>query len=164
MYCCTFRQNTRACFIRSTVLFSMLHPSTITAPSVRMTRTGPDVFAASLPPGSTSSAPKRRSCLLLKGIEDYKPQSFYSDVLVSMCVNGKGDFSMMIENAFAWGKSDKGTEKKSRGRPAQEEVEHADRRMGRDVAKLWSILVKFPSVHVRCLGFVLQHCNRVLSR
>ena len=65
-----------------------------------MKRTGADVFAVSLPPRRTRSAPKRDSCQLLKKTEEYKLQSLYSDVLAFMCLNGKGDFSMTIENAF----------------------------------------------------------------
>ena len=54
-----------------------------------MTKTGADIFAASLPPRSTRNLPKRRWCQLLKGIEECRPQSLYSDVLEFMYVNGK---------------------------------------------------------------------------
>jgi para-aminobenzoate synthetase len=54
--------------------------ATPTIPS-STTRTGIDVLAASLPPGSMTGAPKRRSCELLRQIEQYKPRSVYSGAL-----------------------------------------------------------------------------------
>ena len=69
---------------------------------------------------------------------------------------------MMIENAFTWGKSDKGTEKKSRGRPAQEEVEHADRRMGRDVAKLASARLEYSRKFSECPCEMSRFCLTTL--
>ena len=80
-----------------------------------MKRTGADVFTASLPPRRTRSAPKRDSCQILDGSEECKPQSLYSGVLEFMCVIGKGDFSMTIENAFRQGKADRGVERKGSG-------------------------------------------------
>ncbi|KAL9118797.1 MAG: hypothetical protein Q9187_004648 [Circinaria calcarea] len=65
-------------------------------------KTGIDVLAASLPPGSMTGAPKRRSCQLLRAIEDYKPRSVYSGVLGYMCVGGRGDFSVVIRSMFKW--------------------------------------------------------------
>lgn len=65
-------------------------------------QTGIDVLAASLPPGSMTGAPKRRSCQLLRGIEDYQPRSVYSGVLGYMCVGGRGDFSVVIRSMFKW--------------------------------------------------------------
>ena len=67
--------------------------------------TGIDVFAASLPPGSMTGAPKRRSCQLLQEIEGYKARSVYLGVLGYKCVSGKGDFSVVIRSAFKWAKS-----------------------------------------------------------
>lgn len=69
-------------------------------------KTGIDVFAASLPPGSMTGAPKRRSCQLLHEIEGGKPRSVYSGVLGYMCVTGKGDFSVVIRSAFKWDNPD----------------------------------------------------------
>ena len=69
-------------------------------------KTGIDVLAASLPPGSMTGAPKRRSCQLLQEIEQHKPRSAYSGVLGYMCVSGKGDFSVVIRTIFKWDDGD----------------------------------------------------------
>ena len=63
---------------------------------------GIDVLAASLPPGSMTGAPKRRSCELLREIEEHQPRSVYSGVLGYMCVAGGGDLSVVIRSAFKW--------------------------------------------------------------
>ena len=63
---------------------------------------GIDVLAASLPPGSMTGAPKRRSCELLKGIEEQKPRGIYSGVLGYLDVGGGGDFSVVIRTAYKW--------------------------------------------------------------
>lgn len=63
---------------------------------------GIDVLAASLPPGSMTGAPKRRSCELLKGIEEQKPRAIYSGVLGYLDVGGGGDFSVVIRTAYKW--------------------------------------------------------------
>ncbi|MCJ1403064.1 para-aminobenzoate synthase, (PABA) [Xylographa trunciseda] len=63
---------------------------------------GIDCLAASLPPGSMTGAPKRRSCQLLREIEDGKARSVYSGVLGYMCVSGKGDFSVVIRSIYKW--------------------------------------------------------------
>ena len=65
-------------------------------------KTGLDVLAASLPPGSMTGAPKKRSCELLRQIEGGKPRSVYSGVLGYMDVGGGGDFSVVIRTAFKW--------------------------------------------------------------
>lgn len=78
----------------------------------KLTKTGIDVFAASLPPGSMTGAPKRRSCQLLKEIEGSQPRSVYSGVLGYMCVTGKGDFSVVIRSAFKWENLDEEGEEK----------------------------------------------------
>ncbi len=62
--------------------------------------TGLDVLAASLPPGSMTGAPKRRSCALLQTIEQNKPRGCYSGVLGYLDVGGGGDFSVVIRSAF----------------------------------------------------------------
>jgi para-aminobenzoate synthetase len=62
---------------------------------------GIDVLAASLPPGSMTGAPKKRSCELLQEIED-EPRSIYSGVIGYMCVGGGGDFSVVIRTIFKW--------------------------------------------------------------
>ena len=63
---------------------------------------GIDVLAASLPPGSMTGAPKKRSCEILQEIEDHEPRSVYSGVLGYMCAGGGGDFSVVIRSAFRW--------------------------------------------------------------
>ncbi len=61
-----------------------------------------DCLAASLPPGSMTGAPKKRSCELLREIENGRPRSVYSGVLGYMCVSGKGDFSVVIRSVYRW--------------------------------------------------------------
>ncbi|KAL8653303.1 MAG: hypothetical protein Q9226_003903 [Calogaya cf. arnoldii] len=65
-------------------------------------KTGIDVLAASLPPGSMTGAPKRRSCALLRQIEEEKPRGIYSGVVGYMDVGGGGDFSVVIRSAVRW--------------------------------------------------------------
>ncbi|KAI4231324.1 MAG: hypothetical protein L6R40_007769 [Gallowayella cf. fulva] len=65
-------------------------------------KTGIDVLAASLPPGSMTGAPKRRSCALLRQIEEEKARGIYSGVVGYMDVGGAGDFSVVIRSAFRW--------------------------------------------------------------
>ena len=61
------------------------------------------VLAASLPPGSMTGAPKKRSCDLLKSVEREAPRGLYSGVFGYFDVGGGGDFSVMIRSAFKWG-------------------------------------------------------------
>ncbi|KAK4580181.1 para-aminobenzoate synthase, (PABA) [Recurvomyces mirabilis] len=64
---------------------------------------GISALAASLPPGSMTGAPKKRSCELLKSIEGVdKPRGLYSGVLGYLDVGGGGDFSVIIRTAFRW--------------------------------------------------------------
>ncbi|KAK5737886.1 para-aminobenzoate synthase, (PABA) [Elasticomyces elasticus] len=57
----------------------------------------------SLPPGSMTGAPKKRSCELLGGIEAASgPRGLYSGVLGYFDVGGGGDFSVIIRSAFKW--------------------------------------------------------------
>lgn len=65
-------------------------------------KSGVDVLAASLPPGSMTGAPKKRSCELLQGIEENTARSVYSGVLGYMEVGGSGDFSVVIRTAYRW--------------------------------------------------------------
>ncbi|TAQ90674.1 hypothetical protein B7494_g985 [Chlorociboria aeruginascens] len=67
--------------------------------------TGLDVLAASLPPGSMTGAPKKRSCEILQGIEDTE-RSLYSGVVGYMDVGGRGDFSVTIRSMFRWDDED----------------------------------------------------------
>ncbi|CAK7243661.1 MAG: hypothetical protein STHCBS139747_005187 [Sporothrix thermara] len=86
--------------------------------------TGLDVLAASLPPGSMTGAPKKRSCALLQALERQpesprstptaRPdgggqrrvapgeRSLYSGVVGYFCVTGRGDWSVTIRSMFRW--------------------------------------------------------------
>lgn len=68
--------------------------------------TGIDVLAASLPPGSMTGAPKKRSCEILQQIEKGKERSLYSGVVGYMDVGGRGDFSVTIRCMFKWDDED----------------------------------------------------------
>ncbi|KAK1056217.1 para-aminobenzoate synthase, (PABA) [Friedmanniomyces endolithicus] len=76
------------------VIEGYLHPSTpLTA-----------ALANSLPPGSMTGAPKKRSCELLRAIEGLgEARGLYSGVLGYLDVGGGGDFSVVIRSAFRWG-------------------------------------------------------------
>lgn len=63
---------------------------------------GLDVLAASLPPGSMTGAPKKRSCEILQQIEGGQERSLYSGVVGYMCVTGRGDWSVTIRSMFRW--------------------------------------------------------------
>ncbi|KAJ4425201.1 hypothetical protein N0V82_000010 [Gnomoniopsis sp. IMI 355080] len=63
---------------------------------------GLDVLSASLPPGSMTGAPKKRSCEILQHLEDGKERSLYSGVVGYMCVTGRGDWSVTIRSMFRW--------------------------------------------------------------
>lgn len=64
-------------------------------------KSGIDILAASLPPGSMTGAPKRRACQLLHALEN-RPRGVYSGVLGYLDVGGGGDFSVVIRSAFRW--------------------------------------------------------------
>ncbi|KAF2858602.1 para-aminobenzoate synthase [Piedraia hortae CBS 480.64] len=62
----------------------------------------PSRFAAlsrSLPPGSITGAPKKRSCQLLQELEGKQPRGVYSGVLGYLDVGGGADFSVVIRTA-----------------------------------------------------------------
>lgn len=61
-----------------------------------------DVLAASLPPGSMTGAPKKRSCQILQQLEG-QPRGIYSGILGYLDVGGGGDFSVLIRTAWHWG-------------------------------------------------------------
>lgn len=65
-------------------------------------KTGIDVLAASLPPGSMTGAPKRRSCALLQKLEQGRNRGVYSGVVGYLDAGGGGDFSVVIRSAFRW--------------------------------------------------------------
>ena len=49
-----------------------------------------------------TGAPKKRSCELLKDIENQRPRGLYSGVIGYLDVGGGGDFSVVIRTAFKW--------------------------------------------------------------
>lgn len=60
---------------------------------------GLDILKSSLPPGSMTGAPKKRSCEILQNIER-QARGIYSGVLGYMDVGGAGDFSVVIRTAM----------------------------------------------------------------
>ncbi|KAJ4420438.1 hypothetical protein N0V85_000608 [Neurospora sp. IMI 360204] len=84
--------------------------------------TGLDVLAASLPPGSMTGAPKKRSCELLQQIEQHRERSLYSGVVGYMCVSGRGDWSVTIRSLFRW--DDEQVTGQVQGEDGQSEEEH----------------------------------------
>ncbi|KAL9035543.1 MAG: hypothetical protein Q9214_006530 [Letrouitia sp. 1 TL-2023] len=64
-------------------------------------KNGLSVLASSLPPGSMTGAPKRRSCTLLHALEK-RPRGVYSGVVGYIDVGGGGDFSVCIRSAVRW--------------------------------------------------------------
>ncbi|KAI1258544.1 para-aminobenzoate synthase [Xylariaceae sp. FL1019] len=71
-------------------------PDTNTEDGLRAS--GIDVLKASLPPGSMTGAPKKRSCEILTEIEQ-RPRGVYSGVLGYLDIGGGGDFSVVIRTA-----------------------------------------------------------------
>ncbi|KAF1811021.1 para-aminobenzoate synthase [Eremomyces bilateralis CBS 781.70] len=71
-------------------------------PRTQRAASGVDVLACSLPPGSMTGAPKKRSCELLQSIEGNQPRGIYSGVLGYMDVGGGGAFSVVIRSAYRW--------------------------------------------------------------
>ncbi|KAI7283943.1 para-aminobenzoate synthase [Hortaea werneckii] len=61
-----------------------------------------EALARSLPPGSMTGAPKKRSCELLTDVERGKARGLYSGVLGYFDVGGGADFSVVIRTAFKW--------------------------------------------------------------
>ncbi|KAK4203706.1 putative aminodeoxychorismate synthase [Triangularia verruculosa] len=63
---------------------------------------GLDALAASLPPGSMTGAPKKRSCEILREVEEGKERGLYSGVVGYHCASGRGDWSVTIRSLFRW--------------------------------------------------------------
>lgn len=61
---------------------------------------GLDVLRASLPPGSMTGAPKKRSCEILRDLEP-RNRGVYSGVLGYLDVGGGGDLSVVIRTAVS---------------------------------------------------------------
>ena len=64
-------------------------------------KSGIDILAASLPPGSMTGAPKVRSCQILQDLE-MGDRGVYSGVVGYIDVGGGGDFSVVIRSAVRW--------------------------------------------------------------
>ncbi|KAI0068122.1 para-aminobenzoate synthase [Artomyces pyxidatus] len=62
---------------------------------------GWEVLRRSLPPGSMTGAPKKRSVEILQGLED-DDRSVYSGVFGYWCVGGSGDWSVVIRSCFKY--------------------------------------------------------------
>jgi len=77
------------------------HMSPPTPKSKPSQKSGIDILASSLPPGSMTGAPKLRSCQLLRELENRK-RGIYSGVVGYMDVGGGGDFSVVIRSAVRW--------------------------------------------------------------
>lgn len=60
---------------------------------------GFQAFVQSLPPGSMTGAPKKRSCEILQQVEEGGRRGIYSGVLGYLDVGGGGDFSVVIRTA-----------------------------------------------------------------
>lgn len=75
-------------------------------PQQRKLTTGIDALAASLPPGSMTGAPKKRSCEILQDVEEHIPRGIYSGVIGYLDVGGGGDFSVVIRTAWKWSGDD----------------------------------------------------------
>jgi len=70
-------------------------------PAEKSTRDlGFQAFVESLPPGSMTGAPKKRSCEILKEQEDGVRRGIYSGVMGYFDVGGGGDFSVVIRTAI----------------------------------------------------------------
>ena len=76
-----------------------------TIPNPPTPKSGLDILAASLPPGSMTGAPKLRSCQILHDLESH-PRGIYSGVLGYLDVGGGGDFSVVIRSAVRWDHAD----------------------------------------------------------
>ncbi|ROW08883.1 hypothetical protein VMCG_02987 [Cytospora schulzeri] len=90
--------------------------------SARSRYSGLDVLSASLPPGSMTGAPKKRSCEILQQIENGKERSLYSGVVGYMCVTGRGDWSVTIRSMFRWDDESQGAD--GEGKTEEKEVWH----------------------------------------
>lgn len=69
--------------------------------------TGFDILASSLPPGSMTGAPKKRSVEILQALEGGdEARGVYSGVLGYMSVCGGGDWSVIIRSAYRYDDDD----------------------------------------------------------
>lgn len=72
--------------------------------------TGLDILASSLPPGSMTGAPKKRSVEILQTLEAHdEDRGVYSGVLGYLSVCGAGDWNVIIRSAYRYdGEGDEG--------------------------------------------------------
>ncbi|KEF60343.1 aminodeoxychorismate synthase [Exophiala aquamarina CBS 119918] len=68
--------------------------------SKEMTENGIKALACTLPPGSMTGAPKKRSCEILHGLER-RNRGVYSGAIGYMDISGRGAWSVCIRTAFA---------------------------------------------------------------
>lgn len=71
-----------------------------TMASKEMTEYGIKALACTLPPGSMTGAPKKRSCEILHGLEQ-RDRGVYSGAIGYMDISGRGAWSVCIRTAFA---------------------------------------------------------------
>ncbi|KAI1332062.1 aminodeoxychorismate synthase [Xylariaceae sp. FL0255] len=88
--------------------------------------TGLDVLSASLPPGSMTGAPKKRSCEILQGLEGPRGRnrSLYSGVIGYMDAAGRGDWSVTIRSLFRWDDESTSTPYSASAGPRDTEIWH----------------------------------------
>ncbi|CAN6610262.1 aminodeoxychorismate synthase [Trichomonascus vanleenenianus] len=67
---------------------------------------GIDLLAHSLPPGSMTGAPKKRSVEILRDLEDHTRRGIYSGVSGFWSVTDEGDWSVIIRSAFSYKNED----------------------------------------------------------
>ncbi|KAI0462296.1 hypothetical protein LJB42_004384 [Komagataella kurtzmanii] len=74
------------------------------------TYSGIDILSQSLPPGSMTGAPKKRSVELLQRLENNQPRGLYSGVCGYWSVNNHSDWSVVIRSTFHYPNDNKNTE------------------------------------------------------
>ena len=115
-------------------------------------KSGIDILASSLPPGSMTGAPKRRACRILQTLESYKPRGVYSGVVGYLDVGGGGDFSVVIRSAVRWHRpaeeqqasqsplsSTRATQSNHRRRHQGDKLDEAGWAQGGEVVSEWTV-------------------------
>jgi para-aminobenzoate synthetase len=87
-----------------------IEPADHTAPAHEVPYLGFEAFITSLPPGSMTGAPKKRSCEILQTQEAGLKRGIYAGVLGYLDVGGGGDFSVVIRTAIKIDAPDAGKE------------------------------------------------------
>lgn len=84
-------------------LVSVINGVIVNASASTAPLTGIDVLASSLPPGSMTGAPKKRSVEILQELESgMEPRGVYSGVMGYMSVCGAGDWNVVIRSAWRY--------------------------------------------------------------